>query len=49
MLDKKAAELRRKYLQEWRKKNPEKVKKYNEAYWEKRLAREAEKENGNSE
>ena len=26
-------ELRRKYLREWRKRNPEKVRQYNRDYW----------------
>ena len=29
----KAAELRREYQRQWRRKNPEKVKKYNKDYW----------------
>lgn len=31
-----ARELQREYLKEWRKKNKEKVKAYNQAYWERK-------------
>lgn len=33
MLEAKAAEKRREYLKEWRRKHPQKVKEYNENYW----------------
>lgn len=33
-------ELRRRYLQAWRKRNPEKVKAYNRSYWERKAAAE---------
>lgn len=46
LLDKAAAEARREYFREWRRKNSDKVKQYNENYWRKRAAAEAEaKEN----
>lgn len=44
MLDEKAAEMRRKYLREWRKRNPEKVKEYSQEYWRRKAARAAQKE-----
>ncbi|MBR6208908.1 MAG: phosphatase [Oscillospiraceae bacterium] len=31
-----AEELRRKYLKEWRKQHPEKVREYNRRYWERK-------------
>ncbi|WP_283696753.1 hypothetical protein [Clostridium perfringens] len=40
MLDEKAREKRNLYLREWRKKNKDKVKKYNESYWERRANKE---------
>ena len=43
MLEEKAREARREYLRLWRKKNPDKVKAYNQAYWERRAEREAVK------
>lgn len=46
VLDKRAAEARREYLQNWRKRNPEKVKRYNQEYWERRVRKE---ENENAE
>lgn len=36
---------RRAYMREWRKKNPDKIRKNNEEYWKRRLARE-QKEDG---
>ena len=33
MLEDKATSLQRDYLREWRKRNPEKVRKYNREYW----------------
>lgn len=33
MLDDKAKEARRAYKREWNRKNPDKVKLYNERYW----------------
>lgn len=36
----KAREERNAYLREWRKKNKDKVKKYNEAYWERKANKE---------
>ena len=32
-LEEAAAQARRDYVNQWRKNNPEKVKKYNAAYW----------------
>ena len=40
--DVRAKELQRQYLKEWRKKNRDKVRQYNEAYW----LRKAQKEGG---
>jgi len=46
-LDKAAAEARREYFREWRRKNSDKVKRYNADYWrrqaEKKLAEEVNK------
>ena len=39
---KRAKELQRQYLKEWRKRNKDKVRRYNEAYW----LRKAQKEGG---
>lgn len=39
--DLRAKELQRQYLREWRKKNKDKVREYNEQYW----LRKARKEN----
>lgn len=36
---------RREYMREWRKKNPDRVRRNNERYWQRRLARE-QKEDG---
>lgn len=41
-----AAEIRREYLREWRKKNPEKMKEYNRAYWDRKAAGKAGESNG---
>lgn len=35
-----ARELRNAYIREWRQRNPDKVKKANKQYWEKRAAKE---------
>ena len=35
-----ARELQREYLRLWRKRNPEKIKEYNERYWRRRAIRE---------
>lgn len=40
MLDERAAALRRQYIREWRKRNPEKVRQYNQDYWIRRAERE---------
>ena len=37
-----AKEARRQYGREWRKKNPEKVREYNDRYWLKKAAAVAE-------
>ena len=42
-MEDKAREKRNEYLREWRKKNKDKVKKYNDTYWE-RKANISEKE-----
>lgn len=39
MLDQIATEMRREYLQNWRKKNPEKVRQYNKDYWNRKAAK----------
>lgn len=39
----KAKEARRKYYREWRKNNPEKVKKNNQNYWERMADKMADK------
>ena len=31
-----AREIQRQYLREWRRKNKDKVRKYNEAYWKRK-------------
>jgi len=38
-LQSQASEMRRKYLREWRKKNPEKVRQYNREYWQRKAAK----------
>lgn len=52
-LDNAAAEARRDYFREWRRKNSDKVKQYNQNYWRKRaekhLAVEAEENTASSE
>ena len=45
--DSQAAELRRAYLQEWRKKNPEKVRQYNREYWQRKAAKAKQEEQRN--
>ena len=39
-LEELAREKQREYLREWRKKNPDKVKEYNQRYWRRRALRE---------
>jgi len=39
-LEELAREIQREYLREWRKKNPDKVKEYNQRYWRRRALRE---------
>lgn len=41
-----AKEMQRQYLREWRKKHPEKVKKYNREYWERRAKKAAMESEG---
>lgn len=43
-----ARELQRQYLKAWRAKNKDKVRRYNEAYWE-RKAEAMQREAGNNE
>ena len=38
-----AREAHNRYVRDWNRKNPEKVKAINERYWEKKAQREAEK------
>lgn len=38
----KAREKRNEYLREWRKKNKDKVKKYNVNYWERKVSNDNE-------
>lgn len=40
--EERAAEMRREYLQSWRKKNPEKVKQYNRKYWLRKAEKQSE-------
>lgn len=47
-LEEAAAQARRDYVNQWRKKNPEKVKKYNADYW-RRKAEKNKKEATNGE
>lgn len=37
-MDNKAKEERNRYMRDWRKKNKDKVKHYNQSYWEKKAA-----------
>lgn len=37
--DERAREAQRQYLREWRKRNPAKVRAYNEAYWKRKAQR----------
>ena len=44
-MENKAAEARRKYMKEWRKRNRDRVKAYNERYWNRKAeAAEADTE-----
>ncbi len=43
-----AKEARKAYLREWRRKNRDRVKIYNEKYWEKRAKEGRHENNGNS-
>ena len=40
-----AREKQREYLREWRKRNPDKVREYNERYWRRRALRELKENN----
>lgn len=40
MIEDMAREAQRQYLRQWRKRNPEKVKKYNREYWIRRVQKE---------
>ena len=44
-MNEKMKESRNKYMREWRKKHPEKVKEYQDKYWAKKAAQAAEVEN----
>lgn len=39
--DEMAAEAKREYFRQWRKKNKDKIKKYNQSYWRKYAERKA--------
>ena len=41
-LEELAAQERRAYFKEWRKKNTDKIKKHNDTYWKKRAERKAQ-------
>lgn len=41
-----AKEAKNKYKREWRKNNPEKVRAANERYWEKKVRKESEQQQG---
>ena len=41
-----AKKIRREYQREWRKKNPDKVKEYNQRYWRRRALRELKEDKG---
>ena len=43
-LSQKAKDMRNKYFREWRAKNKDKVKRYNDNYWANKVERLAEKE-----
>lgn len=50
MINSRALEMRREYQRAWRAANKEKVKKYNDAYWEKKAQeRKKEQEKGKGE
>ena len=38
----KAKELKRQYAKEWRRNNPDKIREYQDRYWQKRAAQEIE-------
>lgn len=39
-----AKQKRRDYINNWRRKNPEKVKQYNKTYWERQAAKQDDKQ-----
>ena len=43
-LSKEAREARNKYMREWRRKNKDKVKKYQKDYWERQASNKGDKE-----
>lgn len=43
-MNEQAKEARRAYIRAWNKRNPDKLKAYQERYWNKRAAREAAQE-----
>lgn len=45
MLDARGREARNEYLREWRKKNKDKVKKYNDGYWQRKAEKEKRERN----
>ena len=48
MIDSNAAEKRRDYLREWRRKHPEKVKQYNESYWQRKAEQEQRRQDADN-
>lgn len=47
-LEQTAAEIRREYQRQWRQKNRDKVRRYNEAYWRRLAERKLAEEDGNN-
>ena len=45
-MTKKASAARREYLKQWRKKNPERIRLYQETYWEKKADEMERQDNG---
>ena len=43
-IEERAKEMRRQYLKEWRAKNPQKMRQYNENYWRRKVLAMQEKE-----
>lgn len=48
-LEEEARQIRRDYLRDWRRKNPEKVREANRRYWERRARLKLEKEGRDNE